>query len=405
MKQLKLSLVIIFSMLAFVDYKMLSTEAQDMEPSKIPLLTPQPCNPNVPIFYVAVSQSGEYLAARWQNGVRVWHVETGNPVSAFTEDTMQYDDDIAISSDDKYVLTGGQQGVASLWELLTGKKVHSFNLARKIRFVAFLPGDKRILIADINESSVWNIDTKERAKTFSIDKNTNVDTQISSNGKYLVSVYTNAEGSSQSFSAYLWNIDTGEQHHIFENAGTAFFSPKGKYMLTVGDGGYSIWDVQTGKQLHLIDRLDGHRRFYAFSPDENYLYGADIEYRGDSDKDKPLKGDTVIVWDVRTGKQLYRYDVKASPPRVWFFPDSKYLLVGKAFLDVQDWESGEVYSVYDMATGAELYSISIRDSASLATSSLFTPNGKYLVVASATANDIGLKSWDIKTGSFFRRYC
>jgi WD40 repeat protein len=406
MKRLRMCLGLIVLILAFTAYKMPSTRAQTAEPS----MTLDSCNPQKPIWQVVTSRSGRYLAANWKNGIRVWQVESGNPIGTFTENTApnQYPNRIAISSDDKYVLTGHDNGLASLWELSTGKKLYSFHLDRKIGIVAFLPGDEFILIADIQDSGVWNIKTKERVNTFSSENKTNMHTEISADGRYLASVYTTTQGASQSktvFTTYLWDINTGKQLHRFDNTGKAFLSPMAKYMLTVGDEGYSMWDVQTGKQRHLIDHLDGRRRFYAFSPDEKYLLGDEIGYHGDSGTDEPEKDDAIVVWNVQTGKPLHRFEVRALPPTAWFVPNSQHLLVGEAFLDPQDPHSGGRYRVYDLDTGKEAHTFSIKNAASSATASLVTPNGKYLLVASATSNNISLRSWDMRTGNLLTQYC
>jgi WD40 repeat protein len=280
MKQFKLSLGLIILILMSVEYIAPSIKAQTNDPTP----TLNPCDARTFITHLITSQDGKYLAANWQGGVRIWEIETGSAVGTYMDDTMHYDDTFAISSDSKYLLTGGFEGVAILWDVVSAKKIHSFELTSRIQFVAFLPDNMHVLITDIEESSLWNIQTFEKDKVFSVDDRSILTTQLSLDGKRLL---TDPEPSPSDFTqfAQLWDVDTGEELHRFEQVHEAFLSPNSKYILTGGSDGYILWDAQSYAKLHYLgDYLKRKIEFNAFSLDDNYLYGRE-------------RDTAIVVWD------------------------------------------------------------------------------------------------------------
>jgi WD40 repeat protein len=374
-----------FSFVVLILVCLVSSSMKSLATERLDHTTPHPCNPNFTIWRVAVSQSGKYLAASWKRGVRAWNIETGSPISTFSADPMWSDDEIAISPDDKYVLTGGKGGVAILWDLFKSTPIYTFHLTPAVHSIAFSPDNKMILTGDSKETILWDIKTGNRIRTFS--PGNSVQSRISSNGNYLLLNMTDPQ------SVVILDIATSAVLHSFDGGyySQTVFSPDGKIIATGHKDGYRIWDAQSYQQIQLVDPTMRVRP-YGFSPDGKYWYGLEKE-------------DAILIFDVQTGEKLYRFDIKAFEPVVKFLPDSRRILVSKAWLDEQDWDVGGIYGVYDLTTGAELYTIPIKDSPSAIITSLITPDGKYLVAAAATYNDISLRLWDIKTGNLARRFC
>jgi WD40 repeat protein len=347
--------------------------------------TPHSCNPKMTIWHVVVSQSGKYLAANWGRGVRIWNIETGSPVNTVSADPMQSDDEIAISPDDKYVLTGGKGGVAILWDMFQSSPIYTFQLTPAVHSVVFLPDNKTILTVHSDKATLWDIETGKKIRAFSIGYTER--TQVSSNGHSLLLRATRPP------KVDILDLETGDILHSFE-AGYSQrteFSPDGKYIMTGHEDGYRIWDAQSYQQIQFVDRTTAVDP-WGFSPNGKYWYGLEKE-------------DAILIFDVQTGKRLHRFNIIAFPPVIHFLPDGKRIFVSKAWLDEQDWDVGGTYSVYDLTTGAELDTISINDSPSNIINSRITPDGKYLVAAAATYNDVSLRQWDLTTGTLVKRFC
>ena len=97
----------------------------------------------------------------------------------------------------------------------------------------------------------------------------------------------------------LWNINTGKQIHILEGdthtIHSVVFSPQSNVLAgTANDGTILLWETKTGEQIH---KFTGHQQrvyFAAFSPDQQTLISQNM--------------DKAILWSVKTGKQLQVYE-------------------------------------------------------------------------------------------------
>jgi WD40 repeat protein len=156
----------------------------------------------------AISADGRWLAGAGEHGVRVWDLETGQPI-ADGDGHVSTIHDLAFSPRFDAIASAGDDGSVRLWDPLTGKQKH-------------------LLLAE----SEW-----VRALTFSPD------------GKWLAS-------SDHTDAVRLWDVAAGKQVYKLPGHGWAGgyrvvqFSADAGHLASWGDDFYlRRWDVKTGKAL------------------------------------------------------------------------------------------------------------------------------------------------------------
>lgn len=98
------------------------------------------------------------------------------------------------------------------------------------------------------------------------------------------------------------------------------FSPDSKRIVAVCQWGrVVVWDRTNGKKLHLFE-LNDPPLSWAFSPDSKVL-----AFAGHTHDERGIEN-WIALWDVVTGKPLWRVSVGSRPGHVGFTPDGKSIV-------------------------------------------------------------------------------
>jgi WD40 repeat protein len=160
-------------------------------------------------------------------------------------------------------------------------------------------------------------------------------------------------------------------------------SPDGRLALSCsgfpkGDGTVRLWDLRTGKEVR---RFEGHNEqvlCVSFSPDGK----------------RALSGGTSTLarmWDVATGEEIRSFRGHTSElSTAVFSPDMRRVLTAShdSTLRLWDAESGEMLMMIDDHTG-------------MLTWAAFLPDGKRAI---SSSGDNSLRLWDLETGRELRRF-
>lgn len=203
-----------------------------------------------PILSISFSPDGrKAVSGGTDYNVRVWDIETGRQDFVLLGHRGPVKS-VSFSADGKMVLSAGGDkkvgGCCKWWDIETRKEIGEIYDTDYIKFAAFTPDGKRILIGSGRTLKLW--DTKQRNRLLTLDHRNFVDcAALSHDGKLALSA-----GSSGTIN--IWNIDTGRL--IIKLKGhnnTVFslsFSPDDRTVLSgAADGTIKLWEVITGVEI------------------------------------------------------------------------------------------------------------------------------------------------------------
>lgn len=274
----------------------------------------------------------------------------------------------AFSADGRFIITGGADRTAKIWEVETGMLIRTFS-GCTFDTVAFSPDGRFALTGSLDATArLWDIRTGKVIRAFSGHSNQVSSVAFSPDGRFVLT-------GSWDKTAKLWDTQTGAKIQTFSGhadfISSVAFSPDGRFALTGGlDATASLWDIRTGEAIRTFSGHSSKVRSVAFSPDGRFvLTGSD-----DS---------TAKLWYAQTAELIRTF----RSNQIWvnsvaFSPDGRFILVGT-------WSEA---GLWDIRTGRLIRTFS-GDHAEVVA---FSPDGRYILN--------GMKLWDAKTGSEIRAF-
>jgi len=161
---------------------------------------------------VFTADGSRLITAAVDGTVRVWDAALGTELARLADTGRSAA--VAVSRDGRFVLTGAAGRGAQLWELPSGKLVHSFPQHRsEVSVTAFSPDGKLLFTGEASgRANVWNAATKEP----------------------------------------LWS----ELHHSRKITGAAFTPDSARLLTASLDNTVGLWDAAAGREL--VDQVRKH---------------------------------------------------------------------------------------------------------------------------------------------------
>lgn len=264
--------------------------------------------------------------------------------------------DIAISPDGKYVVASSADRNVYLWDFATGEVIRVFRgHTAEATGVAFSPDGKFIAVGSYDRTvRLWEVANGQTLKVFNGQSDKIEFVTFSPDGRYIL-----ATGWGE---ARVWEIATGKAVHIISaKPGYVFFrarySPDGKYFaMATQDKTARLYDATSGQQVRTFEHPDWVVAV-AFSPDGKMLatISNDLKAR---------------LWDLATGQVLREFvGHQDTFNDVRFSPDGHFLLTGSLDHTARLW---------DIATGKTLRVFG--GHTTVVQAALFSPDGKYVVM-------------------------
>ncbi len=266
---------------------------------------------------------------------------------------------VSFSPDGRYLLTGGEDNMVRLWDVLNGKQVRVFEGHTEwVACCAFsrLGGD--ILTGSADQTArLWGLESGQEiwrsqqnfltvnSVGFSID-----DREI------LTASHDKTVLLHDRFTGSVVRRFEGHTDYVIK----ALISPNGKTLVTLGtDETVRLWDFHTGREIDRFNISKGHLWTLAISPNgQHFAVGGQTDY--------------VSIWDVRSHEKVAMMEGHSgSIPSLEFSPDGKWLVTGSFDRTVRLW---------DVVRGKEIYGNIYHKNA--VTQVAFSPNGRAIASAS-----------------------
>ncbi len=331
-----------------------------------------------------ISKQGDLLVAVDEDSVVVWDVAKGqkkykldlNQKELFPKYGIDLThkiisrrsdkfNDANFSPDGRWLVTGDNSNIITLWDAQSGKKVSSL-----YGYLSFPPEDG----LGLDPNSYWESFTSSLLAL----KN---DVQLSPDGKY-------AYRSKIGFEVRKWELATGQivQRYGGHNKVVLDFdlSKNGSLLLTgSGDRTAHLYDANTGTLLKVFKGHQGMIWDVSFSNDESRMVSSSSD-------------GSVRVWDIKTGEQLSQFylsddrKIIITGYTVKFSPNDLYLIIGNTKGKLERWE---------ISTGKKVQEFVGHTNVSMDFE--FFDNGKKLA---SVGWDNSVKTWDMGTGFQIRKF-
>jgi WD40 repeat protein len=244
---------------------------------------------------ITFSPDGKILASvrNWKNGqaggvVYLWEVATGKLWGRLQGD-KNLTRCVAFSPDGKLLAAHSQFGTVRVWELAAGKELLQIPTNSAGHTIAFSP-DGKLLAFDV-EYTIRLRHSETGKELRKLEGHQEVISARGTTSGFIQGIAFSPDGkmlgsASCDNMARIWDVPSGKTLHVLEGhqgfVNTVAFLPDGKAVVTGGeDGTIRLWEVASGKQVGVVQahekgrRQDGDQRkdvfALVFSPDGKRL--------------------------------------------------------------------------------------------------------------------------------------
>ena len=290
---------------------------------------------------IDVSNNGKYILTGSGSGsLRLWHLDTGKVIRTFSGHSTAIQS-VDISPDGTLAVSGAydyspHDKTMILWDLNTGDELSSFGgYSENVNEVLFLPNGRRFLTASAKTITEWDVESENKQHSFSLQAGVSA-IALSPDGTHLLIGCTDSQ-------VKLWNLsEMREVKTFYGHSGNVVgvdFSPDGKTAVSCSwDNTVMIWNIESGE---LVKTIHHSQKDSAISK------VLDVQFSPDGKKILSGSGDhTIKLWEAFSGRLLKTYDSKCNGEPLQFSPDGNHIFsVASNSVNVLETESGCLWNV------------------------------------------------------------
>lgn len=211
------------------------------------------------LWTVAMSSDNKYIVTgAWDNSAKLWDVQTGKQLRSFNGHDG-YIMSVNLSDDNKFLLTSSNDKTLKIWDMYNGSLLKTLPVNAHPRSAKFAGNGKliHVSLAEVVNGNIgpkaviFDANTAKEIRSVDVSAAYGITSAISKDGKILATLDPMyGERYHQKGSISIWDVKTGAKIRTFaqgyEKLNNIAINADGKYVVVQQDSSILLWDVYSG---------------------------------------------------------------------------------------------------------------------------------------------------------------